>query len=212
MEDFAQSDAPRDSAPEEGGSPAGVESTARLLAAARGGDDAARNRLLARYLPRFQRWAHGRVPSSLRDLAETDDLVQVSLVKALNKMDGFEPRHEGAFLAYLRTILRNSVRDMLRQAKRRPQREGLDVDLPLNAPSPLENAIGGDVLEAYERALGALPERVREAVILRIELGFTYAEVAEAVECPSANAARMMVSRGLVQIAEDMHGDGHGAE
>ena len=80
-----------------------IESTATLLNKVKNGDDQARNRLCAIYLPMLQRWAHGRMPIYARDLAETDDLVQSSLIKALDKIDDFKSQHEGAFLAYLRT-------------------------------------------------------------------------------------------------------------
>jgi hypothetical protein len=40
------------------------------------------------------------------------------------------------------------------------------------------------------------------AVILRIEFGFGYQQIAEAVGSPSANAAQMTVSRALVRLAE----------
>lgn len=90
--------------------PAALESTATLLARVREGDAGARDRLCGQYLPILMRWAHGRLPPVARDLAETADLVQVTLVKALNAVDRFQPRHEGAFLAYLRTALLNVVR------------------------------------------------------------------------------------------------------
>ena len=41
-------------------------------------------------------------------------------------------------------------------------------------------------------------------MFLRIELGFTHQEVADAIGAPSANAARMLVSRALVRLAELM--------
>jgi DNA-directed RNA polymerase specialized sigma24 family protein len=39
---------------------------------------------------------------------------------------------------------------------------------------------------------------------MRVEMGFTYAEIAEALGGPSANAARMLVTRALVRMAEAM--------
>ena len=41
-------------------------------------------------------------------------------------------------------------------------------------------------------------------MIARIELGCSYAEVAELMDKPSADAARMTVSRALVRLAEEM--------
>jgi RNA polymerase sigma-70 factor (ECF subfamily) len=186
---------------EEGSS---LESTATLLSLAREGDGSARERLLERYLPILRRWARGRLPTGARDLLDTDDLVQVSLLRALNHMEAFEPRWEGAFLAYLRRIVLNAVRDEIRRVARKPTSEPLEMELPAKAPSHLEQAIGREAVEAYEEALLALPEEQQQAVILRIEFGYSYPEIAEALDRPSANAARMMVSRALVRLAEVM--------
>jgi RNA polymerase sigma-70 factor (ECF subfamily) len=187
--------------------PTDSESTARLLEQVREGDGDARERLVSRYLPVLQRWAHGRLPLSARSMVDTDDLVQVALIKALDRVKGFEPKWEGAFLAYLRRIVLNSIRDELRRAARRPGRYASKHEQELDDPSLLEQAIGRELVLAYEAALGALPELQQEAVVMRIEFGFTFPEIAEALGKPSANAARMVVARALVRLAEVMNGD-----
>ena len=183
-----------------------TQTTASLLDAIRRGDSGARDRLVRRYLPGLRAWARGRLPAGARDLADTDDLVQVTLLRALDRVKDFETRERGAFLAYLRRILKNQIVDQIRRARRAPERGALSEQLPRAGPSPLEEVIGREALEAYEEALSRLPERQQEAVIMRIELGFTHPEVAEALGCPSANAARMVVARALVRLVEVMHG------
>ena len=69
-----------------------VESTAALLSRVRLGDNHARDELCAAYLPVLKRWAHGRLPGYARGVVETDDLVQVTLVSALGRIDDFESR------------------------------------------------------------------------------------------------------------------------
>ena len=181
-------------------------STAELLELVKAGDRAARERLLARYLPVLRRWAHGRLPSHARGAVDTDDLVQVSLLRALDHVKDFEARREGAFLAYLRRILINAVRDELRRSARRNEVGQLPESLSDPAPSLVEQAIGRELVERYEAALAELDEVSQEAVILRVELGCTYQEIAAATGSPSANAARMRVSRALVRLAEAMGG------
>ncbi|HEY3215435.1 MAG TPA: sigma-70 family RNA polymerase sigma factor [Candidatus Eisenbacteria bacterium] len=141
--------------------PAELESTATLLARARGGDRMAREDLARRYLATLLRWGHGRLPSHARDLSDTQDLVQVTLLKALDHLGSFEPRREGAFLAYLRTILINEVRGEIRRVARRPGREPLSDDIAEPGPSPVEQAIGSAALRAYEQALNALSAEER---------------------------------------------------
>jgi RNA polymerase sigma-70 factor (ECF subfamily) len=176
--------------------------TADLLDAVRRGEEWARNRLVSRYHPILTRWAHGRLPDRARQLSETADLVQVALVRALNHIDQFHARHEGAFLAYLRQIVLNAIRDEIRRSARRAGDVPVTEQIAAPGRSLLEQTIGTDVIEAYEAALLELTESAREAVILRIEFGFTYAEIAAAIESPSANAARMTVSRALAKLAE----------
>ena len=173
-----------------------------MLAKVRDGDERAREELFARYLPMLQRWARGRLPGYARESLDTDDLVQVTLLRALRRVDQFEPRREGAFLAYLRRILMNRVRDEIKRSVRRAGKTPADAAMAAALPSAVEEAIGRQIVERYEAALEQLAEQQREAVILRLEFGCSHQEVADAIEAPSANAARMTVSRALVKIAE----------
>ena len=77
-------------------------------------------------------------------------------------------------------------------------------DLPDLGPSPLESTLSQENVRAYEEALARLPPRQQEAVMLRVEMGFSYEEVAAAVGNPSANAARMMVVRALRRLMEEI--------
>jgi len=178
------------------------ESTATLLGKARAGDEDARERLIRRYLPVLRQWARGRLPVYARDAVDTDDLVQVTLIRAVASIDRFEPRREGAFLAYLRRILLNALRDQIRRVAVRPGREELGADFASPVPSPVEQAIGKERLAAYEEALASLEERHQEAIILRLELGFSHRQVAEAIGVASSDAARMVVSRAVARLAD----------
>jgi RNA polymerase sigma factor (sigma-70 family) len=157
-------------------------------------------------MPRLKAWVHGRIPPQARQILDTDDLVQISLVQALKHMETFEPRHEGAFMAYLRQIAMNRVRDELRRVSRRPRQEELEPDLSDRAPSPIENLVGREALESFDAALQHLTEGQRQAVLLRVEFNYTFEEIAEAMESPSVAAARMLVVRGLARLAEIMNG------
>ncbi|MEM7708525.1 MAG: sigma factor-like helix-turn-helix DNA-binding protein [Pseudomonadota bacterium] len=61
--------------------------------------------------------------------------------------------------------------------------------------------IGSEQLAVYERALTKLPDMKRNAVIMRLEFGMTSEEIATELERPSANAARMTVSRAVDELA-----------
>ena len=166
------------------------ESTFHLIDRARAGDQAALDRLFDRHLKPLRRWARGRLPKWARDLADTDDLVQETLLRTFNRIGGFEPRHVGALQAYLRQAVLNRIRDELRRKGRQPDAtdlEGIEAD---GAASPLEQAIGREALERYERALARLKPEEQEAVIGRVEMGYSYQELAEALGKATADAAR----------------------
>lgn len=162
--------------------------------------------MFARYLPSLRRWASGRLPRWARDLADTPDLVQETLLQTFKKIEGFEHRGEGALQAYLRQAVMNRIRDELRKAHRRPEMVAHDEEAADDSLSPLERALGTQAVERYEAALGRLSAQERELVIARVELGLTYAELADATGKPSAAAARMAVVRALVRLAEEMRG------
>ena len=182
------------------------ESTRSLLIRARGGDNDALNDLFARYIPILRRWASGRLPRWARDLVDTPDIVQETLVQTFKKIEGFEDRGEGALQAYLRQAVMNRIRDELRKAQRRPEAVPLDEGRPDPALSPLEEAIGSEAVEWYESALQRLRDEERELIVARVELGMTYSEMAAALGKRSADAARMAVGRALVRLAEEMGG------
>ena len=182
----------------------GEESSFVLVQRACSGDDRALNDLCARFLPRLQRWAHGRLPGWARDAVDTQDLVQETLTHIAQRIQSFEPRHKAAFHSYLRQALLNRVRDQIRRAQRRPAADPLDSGRPSVEPSPLESAIGREALERYEAALQRLKPDDRDAIILRVELGCPLAEVAETLNKPSVAAAHIAVSRALVRLVKEM--------
>jgi RNA polymerase sigma-70 factor (ECF subfamily) len=181
-----------------------AESSLALLLRAQSGDEAARNELCARYLPRLRRWAHGRLPAGVRNHLDTEDIVQDTLLRSVRRLDDFTPNHERAFCAYVCEALRNRVRDAARSAARRPPGEALPEDEPSADPSPLELAVGRETLHRYETALQRLRETDRELIVARVELGLDYAEIASLLGKPTAVAARVAVSRALIRLAAEM--------
>ena len=176
----------------------------RLLERARAGDAAAADTLFARYSGPLRRWASGRLPRYARDGADTQDLVQETLLQTFKKLETFEPRGPGAPHAYLRQVLLNRIRDDLRRFERRGTPEAVDSQTKDDAPSPLDQAIGQQATDRYERALARLSPADREAIIARVEMGCSYEELAEALGKPTADAARQAAKRALLRLAREM--------
>lgn len=193
--------------PPDPSNPSPLLATTELLRLAKEGDADARDRLLARYHTRLTRWASGRLPLRARSLLDTADLVQETLVRVLEGLDRIEVRGPGGFQAYARQAVLNRIRDQVRWAARRPPSGDGPADLSDASPSPLENAIGADVLQRYEGALARLSDSERELLHLKIELDFDYEEIAGITGRPSRDAARMAVQRALRRLAEEMSGE-----
>ena len=160
--------------------------------------------MLARYLPVLRGWARGRLPRHSRGLADTDDVVQLTLVRALGRLDHIRIEGEGDFLAYLRTGVLNAIRQEIRRASNRRETREPATDVAADERSVLERVIGRETIERYERALMTLGESQRTLVILRLEFGMSFAEIAAATGAVSDEAARKTVARALVRLAEAM--------
>ena len=187
-----------------GEEPLSPETTIELLELAKGGDPQALDRLLERCVPALRRWAHGRLPPTARGLNDTADIVQDTIISAMRRLEVFQSRHQGALQAYLRQAVMNRIRDVIRQHKRRPEIRGLSEGIEDEATSPLEAAIGAENLERYESALDRLNAPDREAIIGRLEMLYSYDELATVLGRPSAAAARMAVTRAMKRLAEEM--------
>ena len=178
--------------------------TLELLEQFRRGDAKARDLLVERSLPQLRKWARGRLPKWARSLADTQDLVQDAVMRALPKLESFESRHPGALQSYLRQAVQNRIYDEVRKVGTHPNGEELPEEMPDLTPSPLEQAIGKQGFERYENALKTLKPADRDAIVARIELQQSYEEVAMALGKPNANAARMAVTRALARLIEAM--------
>ena len=185
-------------------SPTTSDDTTELLSRVQQGEDGALDALLGRLAPALERWARGRLPGWARERSETRDLVQETLIGGLRHFGGFEPLRAGALHAYLRQAILNRIRDEVRRVQRLPRRAQLDPFLESHGASPLEEAIGQEALEQYERALSRLRPVDREAIIGRIELGYSFTELALALGKPTAEAARLGVTRAIVRLGAEM--------
>jgi RNA polymerase sigma factor (sigma-70 family) len=181
-----------------------LESTADLIGRVRQGDKESLERLIQRHLAPLRRYASGRLPGWARDLADTDDLVQDTLLRTFSKIDTFEMRGAGALHAYLRQAVMNRLRDELRRRGRLPDLVGVDGLELAGEGSPLEDTIGREAAERYVLALARLEPDERELIIGRVEMEYSFAELAEILGKPTADAARKAARRALARLAEEM--------
>jgi len=181
------------------------ESSLELIQRAAAGDGDALNQLLQRYIPTLTRWARGRLPGWARDLSDTQDLVQETLVNTMKHLPRLKFERDGAFQAYCRQAVMNRIYDEQRRVQRRPVQTEFADNLVAGNTSPLEETIGHEALTRYEAALATLRDVDREAIIARIELGQSYQQIAAALGKPTPDAARVAVQRALVRLAGKMN-------
>src|SRR5262245_51235885 len=177
-----------------------------LLRRARAGDTRALNTLFRRQRDRLTGWARGRLPRWARRLSDTADLVQDVLRQTSRRIDRFDDRGSGALQAYLRQAVQNRLRDELRRIERRPASELAD-DFPDSALSPLETTLDAERAERYKRALAALDEGDRILIVGRLELEYTYEQLALISDRPTPEAARKALRRAVMKLAAEMSGD-----
>src|SRR5258708_21193303 len=154
------------------------DGTIDLLARARRGDAQALEVLFARHIPILQRWASRRLPRRARDLADTSDLVQDTVIQTFKNLGNFEYRGEGSLQAYMRQGFMNRLRDQFRGSAHSAEKTDIPLRLQGDATSPLDAAIGVELLETYEAALQRLSQPQRELIVSILEIDLSNKKIA----------------------------------
>jgi RNA polymerase sigma-70 factor (ECF subfamily) len=142
--------------------------------------------------------------SLTHNIAQADDLVQDTLVKALANVDRFEP---GTNLrAWLFTILRNHYYSQLRKAKREVE----DADGKYAARIPVRPEQDGSVdLEDFKLAFAQLAPDHREVLTLVGASGCSYEEAAQICGC-AVGTIKSRVNRARRKLADLLGLEGEG--
>jgi RNA polymerase sigma-70 factor (ECF subfamily) len=128
------------------------------------------------------------------------DLVQETFVKAFARRD--QCRETDKFRSWLFRIFRNTMLDWVKNV-RRTEVSILDMDGPADDQDFAERHA---LREALGDALAALPPILREAFLLRHDLGHSYEEIAEIARI-SLSAAKMRVARAREALREALDPD-----
>jgi RNA polymerase sigma-70 factor (ECF subfamily) len=173
----------------------------QLVEACLGGEVAAFDILV----DRWQRKIRGAVYRVVRSEEEAQDICQEAFLKAFRGLGSF--KRESRFSSWLYQIAINLSRDRLRRRKTRNWVSLDDVEETAvagshRAPAEAERFI--EVLEIQERvarAVAALPDDQREAVILKEYQGLTFPEIAEIQGVP-VSTVKTRLYRGLSVLRE----------
>ena len=177
-----------------------------LIARAKGGDRSALSALLVRHIPLLRRWAHGRLPKWARMFGDTADLVQEAVLNTLRRLDQFEAKGEKALQAYLRLSVQNKILDLSRRSESRTRAGDVTGEEPdRSQPSPLALAITAQEQERYRAALTQLRADEQTLIVGRLELGYSYDQLALIIGKSSPDAARVALRRALTRLVEVMN-------
>ena len=158
-----------------------MSSEEALVRAARDGNGRAFGDLVAPHLPMLYRIAM-RISSS-PELAE--DSVQETLTIVFQKLHRYEPNTN--FRAFVANIATKRTLTLIRSERRRRSREQKSAEKNETAPSPLQLNEAAQTAEQIRRALEQMPTKRRNVILLRIEAGLSYADIAEQVGSSEAS-------------------------
>lgn len=194
--------------------------TTVLLRAARGGDAAAVDRLLATFLPRVRRIVAARMGRRVGDLAEVDDIAQETLLDLFRSLaePASVPGSMGQFYLWLARCVEHNVADRARaqHAHKRgagAERRFADVGdtslwhaLPADATDPA-SAAGSDELDRrLEDALLGLREEHRQVVVLRVLCDLSFAEIAAELGHAGPELSRAWFARAMAALRARLDG------
>jgi len=163
------------------------------------GEAAALEHLLGRIHPVVVRYCRSRLSAGHRSLASADDIAQEVCMAVLTALPAF--RHEGKpFLAFVYGICAHKVADAHRVAARSRSLPVAEVpDAPSADRGPEQCVVAGSTALVIEELLSNLPDTQQEILRLRVVVGLSAEETAEALDM-TAGAVRVSQHRALAKL------------
>jgi RNA polymerase sigma-70 factor (ECF subfamily) len=137
---------------------------------------------------------------------EAEDLTQDIFFKIFRSLDTFDRRAN--FQTWLTSVSRNLCIDHYRSVRKERETVERDVDAselsPISADaSPMQALEQQDRVALLRRALGALPESLRTAVVMRDLQELTYQEIADRLRVPEGTV-KSRINRGRTELAREI--------
>ena len=178
-----------------------------LVERAQAGDKQAFDKLVQKYQRKLSRL----LSRFIRDHAEVEDVAQEAFIKAYRALPSF--RGESAFYTWLYRIGINTAKNYLvAKGRRDPTSTDFDTEeaevfddadhlRDINTPERMlqSKQIGQTVNSAME----ALPEELRQAIVLREIKGLSYEDIATEMKCP-IGTVRSRIFRAREAVAEKL--------
>jgi RNA polymerase sigma-70 factor (ECF subfamily) len=179
-----------------------------LVARSIGGDTDSFNQLVVRWERPIYALAY-RVIGREEDAR---DVCQETFMRAFRSIHGF--RGQAKFSSWLYRIALNLCRDWIRRERRAPTvqaPEGVDVIEMASEQGPVESieelVSRRDIGRLIERAMAALSEEQRTAIILKEYQGLTFQEIADLQGCP-LSTVKTRLYQGLTVLRRELERQG----
>ncbi len=147
---------------------------------------------------KYQRRVERLIGRMVRDVDLVPDIAQETFIRAYRALGQF--RGDAQFYTWLYRIAVNTAKKQLLELKRDPlvfqsQMRSSDDDETSSSERELNSAVADEatpeallaskeIAQAVNAAMDDLPEELRMAITLREIEGLSYAEIAQALECP----------------------------
>lgn len=178
----------------------------RIITAALAGDRYATNQLLAYLQPAVIRYCRGRLGKSSA-CHSADDVAQEVLLAVFHAL----PRYRGTaqtLNAFVFGIARKKVVDAYRaQARDKSTSVESMPEVSDTSARPEDMALHGELRSELDGHIAALTDNQREVIVLRLHVGLSAEETAQAMST-SAAAVRVTQHRGLRTLRRRLEADG----
>jgi RNA polymerase sigma-70 factor, ECF subfamily len=179
-----------------------------LVSRSMGGDPESFNQLI-------RRWERPIYALAYRTIGREDDardVVQETFLRAFRGLSGF--KGQAKFSSWLYRITLNLCRDWMRRQRRTPviaTPDGVDLVELAGESETVETAdaavVRKDLSRAVARAMTALPEEQRAAIVLKEYHDLTFQEIADLLGCP-LSTVKTRLYQGLTVLRKELERSG----
>ena len=146
---------------------------------------------------KYKNKVFGYIFNRIHNYADAEDLTADVFAKVVAHIDDYDPT-KASCSTWIFVITRNMLIEHFR--KQRMTEDIDELQIPVN-DEPIDNVIMGEWQEMLARALGELPEKMRDIIVARYYHGFKFAKIAEMLGMTEANA-RVTHGRALAKLRE----------
>ncbi|MEV0711102.1 sigma-70 family RNA polymerase sigma factor [Nocardia aurea] len=175
----------------------------KLIGPAAAGDKRAVSEIVRIVHPLVRRYCGARLGNTAHLHVTADDVVQEILIATVNAIPRYRDQGK-SFLAFVYGIAANKVADAFRRSQMHPTYPAADLpDQPCGSAGPEEWALASERRAATRELMKILAPAHREVLVMRIVLGWSAAQTAEAIGT-SPGVVRVMQHRALNKLRAEL--------